>query len=132
MSTFTTPLQLEVVGKWKFKVVTPFEYHRFTYPNPDEEQIIKVPIGFINDIASIPRIFWPILSPFDEYAKAAVLHDWLYFTGMFPKVETEAIFKEAMEVLNVPKWKIFCLYWAVYLFGFFAWNKHRRKEKLYG
>lgn len=128
MSTFTTPLQLEVVGKWKFKVISPFEYHRFVYPNPVEEQVIKVPVGFVNDIASIPRLFWSILSPFDEYAKAAVLHDWLYYKGLFSKGETEYIFREAMEVLNVPKWKRFCLFWAVFLFGFFAWNKHRRNE----
>jgi hypothetical protein len=125
MSTFTTPLQLEVVGKWKFKVVTPFEYHRFTYPNPDEEQIIKVPIGFINDIASVPRIFWSILSPIDEYAKAAVIHDYLYSTGIVSKTEADNIFREAMEVLNTPKWKIACVYWAVRLFGFFAWYRSR-------
>lgn len=128
MSTFTTPLQLEVIGKWKFKVIHDFEYHRSIYPNPDNTQIIKIPSGFITDLASIPRVFWGVLSPFDEYAKAAVLHDWLYYTGMFSKVETEDIFKEAMEVLITPKWKTECMYWSVYLFGFFAWWRYNGKK----
>ena len=128
MSTFTTPLDIRVVGKWRFKLLEPFEYHIGTFPTDYLEDIITVPEDFITDLASIPRIFWSILSPFDEYAKAAVLHDWLYYTGRYGKVRTEIIFKEAMEVLNVPKWKICCVFTAVYLFGFYSWYKHRLRD----
>lgn len=128
MSTFTTPLQIEPIGKWKFKLLTPFEYHIGKYP-ADNKNIIRVPTHFVTDFASIPRIFWAILSPMDEYAKAAVLHDWLYYTGKFSKKETEKIFREAMNVIKTPKWKIFFVYWAVYYFGFMAWNKHRKDRK---
>lgn len=122
MSTFTTPLNVEIIGKWKFKLIDPFEYHIGQYPSED---IIKVPKGFITDLASIPRIFWPILSPIDEYAKAAVLHDWLYYTGMYPKTKTEYIFNEAMQVLNTPEWKRKAVFNAVYYFGYYKWYKCR-------
>jgi Protein of unknown function (DUF1353) len=129
MSTsFTTPCEVELVGLWKFKILTEFEYHRFQYPAKNEKDIIKVPVGFITDFASIPRIFWTIVSPIDEYAKAAVIHDYLYYTGMFSKAESDLIFKEAMKVLDVKEWKIFCIYNAVKYFGWLAWWKHRREE----
>lgn len=125
MSTFTKPLQVQLAGKWKFKVLISFEYHIGIYPNDDPDKIIRVPAGFNTNFASVPRIFWTILSPIDEYAKASVVHDWLYFCGSHTKTEADNIFKEAMEVLNTPKWKIACMYWAVRLFGFFAWYKNR-------
>lgn len=128
MSTFTSPLDIRVVGKWKFRLLHEFEFHIGYYPTEFESDIIKVPEGFLTDLASIPRIFWSILSPLDEYAKAAVLHDWLYYTGRYGKVRTELIFKEAMQVLKVPKWKVNCVFTAVYLFGFYAWYKHRYRQ----
>lgn len=128
MSTYTTPLQIEVIKKWKFKLLTPFEYHIGEYPAKNESDIIRVPTHFVTDFASIPRLFWAILSPMDEYAKAAVLHDWLYYTGIYSKKKTERIFKEAMKTLKVPRWKIFFVYNAVVYFGFMAWNKHRKND----
>ena len=126
MSQFTTPCKVEVVGKWKFRLIETFEYHVGTFPS---EQIIKVPENFITDFGSVPRIFWWAISPIDEYAKAAVLHDWMYDTHYAPKSICEKIFKEAMEVLEVPKWKIFCIYWSVYLFGWKKWIQLRLRDR---
>jgi hypothetical protein len=125
MSTFTTPCKVEVIGSYRFKLLEPFEYHIGEYPVTDPKKIIRVPVGFNTNFASVPRIFWSILSPIDEYAKAAVIHDYLYSTGIVSKTEADNIFREAMEVLNTPKWKIVCVYWAVRLFGFFAWYRSR-------
>lgn len=128
MSSFTTPLLVEVIGKNRFKLASSFEYHVGIYPNDDLTQIIKVPKGFDTDFASVPRIFWAILSPIDEYAKAAVIHDYCYRHGLFKKSKCDKIFKEAMEVLNVPKWKIFVIYWSVYLFAWFIWCGLRKRQ----
>jgi len=73
--------------------------------------------GFIADFASIPRIFWPIVSPWDKYGKAAILHDYVCHTQMFPKRTCDAIFKNAMVILGVPKWKQFLLFIGVKYFG---------------
>lgn len=35
----------------------------------------RVKAGLETDFASIPRIFWPLLSPFGKYAKPAIFHD---------------------------------------------------------
>jgi len=127
MSTFTTPCILELVGPYRFKLVEPFEYHIGEYPSIIHSHIIKVPIGYITDFASIPRIFWPIVSPIDEYAKASIIHDWMYVRGYFSRKVTDKIFLEAMEVLNVPEWKKKLVYNSVKYFSGHAWNKNRKK-----
>jgi hypothetical protein len=131
VSTFTTPLQLEFTGKGrrKFTLLSSFEYHIGEYPATDQEDIISVPEGFRTDFASVPRIFWPIVSPIDEYAKAAVLHDWLYNQGEFSRKKCDDIFDEAMKVLNTPKWKRIVVYYAVRWFAMFAWNNARKRNE---
>jgi len=123
MSQFTTPCRVEVIGKNLFKIIEPFEYHVGTYPS---EEIISVPVNFITDFASVPRIFWPIISPIDEHAKAAVIHDWMYKYNYAKKSRCEEIFNEAMKVLDVPDWKRICIYWSVYTFGWYTWIRYRR------
>src|SRR5262245_38142541 len=52
-------------------------------PNPGQERLsdpFTVPAGFVTDLASIPRIFWSALPRDGEYAYAAILHDYLYWT----------------------------------------------------
>ena len=39
--------------------------------------MITVPEGYITDLASVPRICWIFIAPFDV-ARAAVIHDILY------------------------------------------------------
>lgn len=127
MSTFTTPCIVELVGPYRFKLIEPFEYHISEYPAPTPLQIIKVPAGYITDFASIPRIFWTIVSPVDEYAKAAVIHDWLHFKGYFSRKITDLIFLEGMIVLNVPAWKRDIVYNSVKYFSGFIWRRNRKR-----
>jgi hypothetical protein len=40
---------------------------------------LVIPSTFITDLASIPRLFWSVYSPFDyQYISPAILHDYLY------------------------------------------------------
>lgn len=125
MSQFTSPCIVEIVGPMLFRIVEPFEYHIGKYPS---RKVITVPEDFVTDFASIPRVFWPILSPLDEYAKAAVLHDYMYVMGPYERLRCEEIFLEAMTVLGVPEWKKKCVYRAVYLCGWHRWNYYRKQE----
>lgn len=114
MSKFTTPLKVEVLDDYKFKVIESFEYY---VGNMDSDEVIIVPEGFITDFASIPRIFWSILPPHGRYAKAAVIHDYLYTNAIKNKKYADEVFKEAMKVLNVNDTVIFIMYKAVSWFG---------------
>ncbi|EKB5615074.1 DUF1353 domain-containing protein, partial [Salmonella enterica] len=63
------------------------------------------------------RIFWTILPPDGKYAKAAIIHDWMYDNALRTKKEADKIFLDGMTVLGVPKWKRVIMYWAVRWFG---------------
>jgi len=90
---------------------------------------VDVPIGFMTDFASIPRPLWVLLPKWGKYGNAAVIHDYCYWEQIRSRKESDSIFREAMEVLKVAKWKIFCMYWAVRLCGGFAWSGNSKKRK---
>ena len=101
---------------------------------------VTVPKGFVTDMASVPRVCWAFIAPFDV-ARAAVIHDLLYknirqyrWTWREdeirePKLELERIFR-AKEISDkiflcamndsepeVPSYKKIPAYWAVKVFG---------------
>jgi hypothetical protein len=126
MSQFTTNFKGELVWKNTWQNLEQFEYHVGTYPS---DEIIVVPVKFETDFASVPRIFWSIISPIDTHAKAAVIHDYLYYTGIYSRKRSDEIFKEALIVLNVEPWKVQAMYRSVRTFSWHAWNRHRAREK---
>ncbi|HFW4799072.1 TPA: DUF1353 domain-containing protein, partial [Salmonella enterica subsp. diarizonae serovar 60-67:z35:-] len=87
------------------------------YLSDDNSDIIEVPAGFITDLASVPRILWMFLPPDGKYAKAAIIHDYMYDNALRTKKEADLIFLDGMTVLGVPKWKRTIMYCAVRLFG---------------
>ncbi len=80
---------------------------------------VTVPPGFVTDGASIPRMFWSVFAPFEEYFGAAVVHDFLYSAGntQFSRQEADRIFKEAMFNLGVHWPRREAIFRAVRLFG---------------
>jgi hypothetical protein len=112
---------------------------------------ITVPKGYITDLASVPRICWTFIAPFD-CARAAVVHDIMYEKintqyktvnesaaaedGPATKKEREAyrkiadaIFLEGMHVTEpaVASWKKYACYYAVRVFGRFAINSSAKR-----
>lgn len=97
-------------------------------------QLIVVPAGFATDLASIP---WPargLLPPDGPWAKAAVVHDYLYrtqgwvdvdgaFQWLYDREDADKVFREAMEVVGVPPLKRDIIYRAVRWFGGRGWGR---------
>ncbi|EAQ5940000.1 DUF1353 domain-containing protein [Salmonella enterica] len=113
MSKFTTPAILEMLEHYRWRVYEPFEF----YLSDDNSDVIEVPAGFVTDLATIPRIFWTILPPDGKYAKAAIIHDYLYDNALRTKKEADLIFLDGMTVLGVLRLKRKVMYWAVRVFG---------------
>ena len=94
---------------------------------------ISVPVGFVTDFASIPRIFWSMLRPDGNYAYAAVIHDFLYWTQLTTRENSDMIFKLAMGDFKIPESKANAIYAAVRAGGGKAWNHNadlkRRGER---
>lgn len=126
MSSFTTPLRVEALDDGShWKIIEPFSFW-YEYKGVRREIIVNP--GFITDFASVPRILWSILPPYDKYGKAAVIHDFCYGNVCFPRKECDYAFKVGMEVLKVPKWKIYVMWLGVRLFGWYVYNKYKRKK----
>lgn len=94
-----------------------------------DRKFIAVPEGFGTDYASVPRIFWSILPPTGKYSKAAVVHDYLYFTADVERKMADKIFLAMMKHLRVSLWKRSLMYSAVRVGGWHAWNQHRKANK---
>ncbi|MDF0668564.1 MAG: DUF1353 domain-containing protein [Nitrospira sp.] len=99
-------------------------------PNQGQEryEAVTVPPGFVTDFASIPRIFWSALRPDGEYAYAAVVHDYLYWTQTRPREEADEILKMAMEDFEIGTTTVGTIYNAVRLGGKVAWNGNAKKK----
>jgi hypothetical protein len=81
---------------------------------------IDVRAGTKTDGASIPRIFWAILSPFGDYFSSAVIHDFLYQGKyhQFTRLQSDQIFLEAMKYTGVPWYRRIVIYRHVRIFGY--------------
>ena len=100
---------------------------------------------FVTDLASVPRICWMLIAPWD-IARAAIIHDLLYKrirqyraknkglkqedykVIIAAKKESDKVFLAAMKDADpaVPKWKIYSAYYSVVLFG--RWSIIPREE----
>jgi hypothetical protein len=129
MSQFTTPAILEMLDDYKWRLVDAVVYYTEVRP-PDGVQVsldvdgvaravafITVPRDTVTDLASVPRWLWMIFPPHGKYAKAAIVHDYLYSQAVGTKAFADNVFNEAMAVLGVPKWRRLAMYLAVRAFG---------------
>ena len=97
----------------------------------DEHKII-VDEGFVTDLASVPRMCWAFIAPWDV-ARAAIIHDLLYkrirqYRGAggddkkiisAAKKASDDVFHMAMKDADpaVARWKIAAAYYSVRMFG---------------
>ena len=149
------------MGKFNNKIQAEFNPPRkwilsrmLTYTNPDIDEDALERVGvevkgskitvkkdFVTDLASVPRMCWAFIAPWDV-ARAAIIHDLLYKRirqyrgagGKDKKIITEAkkasddVFHMAMKDANpsVAKWKIAAAYYSVRMFG--RWSIIPRDE----
>lgn len=146
MGKFTNRIQAEFNPPRKWVLSRELIY---TNPYIDEDALndvgaevkghkVTVKKGFVTDLASVPRICWAFIAPWDV-ARAAIIHDLLYKcirqyrfeksqglrSSEDPKVIAKAkkaadnVFHMAMKDADpsVPKWKIAAAYYSVKMFG---------------
>ena len=89
-----------------------------------------VPRGFYTDFASVPRIFHPIINPY-ELGCGPIPHDFGYFSGLGTQSYWDEVFDECMYMDNVPWWKRRVAYNAVRSFGWIVYRRYREQNKKY-
>jgi len=95
---------------------------QFRYREPNTSGVIDVPIGFITDFASIPRLLRPIITGNDNTKMPAVIHDYLYRKGIGGRKDADKIFLMAMGENGVPWWKRRMAYTGVRAGGWVSWK----------
>jgi hypothetical protein len=133
MAGFLSPLELEYLDGVTWKITAPFTYH---IGAPDGVESVQIPIGFVTDFASVPKVLWNLLPPVGTYGKAAVIHDWLYQDRVIDgpclrvctRAEADAILFEAMTVLAVGFLTRWTIYLGVRVGGWVPWSTYRRHE----
>lgn len=131
MNSFSTDLVVRQVRlqkdrkflfwKWKrefveWEVVEPLIYRGNT-------ETFTVPIGFVTDFASIPRILWSLVPPYGRYTKAAVLHDHFYVTQSITRRDADGLFRRTMKELGVSRLLSRVMWLAVRIGGGFVWKR---------
>lgn len=122
-SRFLNPLITKHLKGMQFELRKPFVYVVKFEPY----ETVNVPVGFVTDLASIPKIFWSIIGgPNGRYGKASVIHDWLYFKQTYSRRKSDLIFYEAMRELKVNFVKRWLIYHAVRVGAWIPWGRHKR------
>ena len=126
MSAFTTPLELEYLDGRFWRLTSEFDFASDTL-----ERIIRVPVDFVTDFASIPRVLWNVLPPTGTYGKAAVIHDMLYqhpecLTPTVTRMQADGTLLEAMIALHTDWLTALLIYAGVRLGGWVPWARYRR------
>ncbi len=90
---------------------------------------ITVPKGFVTDFASIPQPFWATgLSPNGKYSKAAIVHDYLYWTQGCTRRQADNILMIAMKESDVDVTTRAAIYEGVRLGGDGAWQANASEK----
>jgi hypothetical protein len=63
--------------------------------------VITVPVGFVTDYASIPKSLWSLYSPHDQYSRAAIVHDYLYWSQLCTRKQADNLLMIAMKESEV-------------------------------
>lgn len=95
----------------------------FTYIIGGTRISVTVPKGFVTDFASIPQGFWSFgFSPNGKYSRAAIVHDFLYWSQGCTRLEADNILLIAMKESAVPTGTRDAIYQGVRIGGSSSWD----------
>ncbi len=127
VSTLPPPILTYLVEEQCWRLEQSYRYQ-------DDAYFITVPQGFKFDLASVPRVFWGLISPFDLSIVAPLVHDFLYHhkgdppeeavdpPRMYTRKASDVLFKRIMKQEGVWRWRRQLAYTAVRLFGGGSWG----------
>lgn len=120
--TIVVPCDLQPHGDGKFKLST-----RLVVRMEDGTEIV-VPAGFITDFASSLIGRWDFLSRRASRSVASILHDWLYFTGLFTRKKADQYFIEGLKSEGCGWYDRSKATAGLRSFGWVVWNRYRRHD----
>ncbi len=97
-------------------------------PTSEQRQYkaVRVPTGFVTDLASIPRVFWSLLRPDGAYTYPAIVHDYLYWQQPCARETADMILRFGMEDFGIGRLTIETIFNAVRLGGAGSWSENQK------
>lgn len=117
---FLSPLDTRHTPGGEWQLLADF-HARVTLPGGQQLDYV-VPVGFLTDFASVPRLPVAYLLTADSAHEAAVLHDWLYKTQA-GRSFADRVFLHAMAAMGEPGWRRWLMYAGVRLGGWVRYSK---------
>lgn len=120
---FISPLRVEEIADNQHKLLEPFSALVTEDNCPDT--YLTVPVGFVTDYASVPRVAPIAYALFGGIGnKAATIHDFLYSPpGTYPREWADAVFRAGLVAVGIDSWKAEQMYIAVREFGGLHYNQ---------
>jgi hypothetical protein len=125
-SHISAPSQTMLLDFRSFRLDEPavYTWRTATDENKPEVYRLVVPALFAHDFASVPRLLWVLISPFD-LGIATIFHDWLYvnegevetlawdgekstwnvLTDAWSRFDSDRLLARIMREQNVAKWR---------------------------
>ncbi|WP_418320884.1 DUF1353 domain-containing protein [Piscinibacter sakaiensis] len=91
----------------------------------DSGLALTVPSGFVTDLASTPQALWSLgYTQNGPYGRAAIIHDWLYWTQPCSRGQADRLMLKAMQESAVDPTTVSQIFVAVSRFGSKAWQSN--------
>ncbi len=90
---------------------------------------VVVPVGFVTDLTSVPRIFWSLLPTDGIYTFPAIIHDYMYWTQKHSKTTADSVFRFSMDDMKVSSAVAATIHLAVSKAGQGAWDENARLKQ---
>lgn len=84
---------------------------------------ITVPVGFLWEGCSTPRILWSLLPTWGKYTGAALIHDYLYSEQPCSRADADRVFLELLIEDGVKPRCALTMFRAVQAFGGRCWKR---------
>ena len=117
-TAFLSPVCIKPYKNYQYHVCSDIEFiinkEKFTIPK-----------GFETDLASIPRVIWPLMSPaHSALIRPSIVHDWFYRkTCDFNRKQIDLIFYHMLINDGISKVNANAMYYAVRSFGWKAYKE---------
>lgn len=122
-------------GHRRWEVIHPLQYRHYTLTpaltggyQPRASQLIVVPVGYLSDLASVPRLARRLVDSNNPTTRRpAVLHDYLYtdLTQRFTKRQADRIFYDALRKEGTARPLSLLMWLAVRIGGRGHWGRTR-------
>jgi hypothetical protein len=119
MSSFTNPLVIEELRPEMWQISEDFEFH-VGYKNSRVR--VHVAKGEVTDLGSVPWYLRWAVKKRGKWDQANAMHDQLYAEKAVPRIVSDILWLQAMEVLGEPRFSRWVAFLGVRCFGWYRWH----------